>query len=314
MRQPSQSGPFLSAVVPCYNEEASLPELHRRLSAALAAATPDYEIVLINDGSRDQTWPVLCSLAVTDPHLVCVNLSRNHGHQLALSAGLSLCRGQRILVVDADLQDPPELLPQLMQLMDQGADVVYGQRMARDGESVFKKLSAWMFYRLLNFFTEVDIPKDAGDFRLMSRRVLDVFNSMPENFRFIRGMISWVGFKQVPLQYHRPPRAAGETQYTLAKMLRFAFDGITSFSVRPLRFAPLLRSLAVCWRTRSAGLHARSLLSNPHGAWMDQSDDGGSALQRAAISVSRVDRRVSRPSLHRSQAPPVIRGAGCGSR
>jgi len=227
----------LSAVAPCYNEASVLPEFHRRISAACRTVTPDYEIVLVNDGSSDGTWPAMLMLAQADSHVVALDLSRNHGHQLALSAGLSCCRGQRIFIIDVDLQDPPEALPAMMELADEGFDVVYGKRTSRAGESVFKRVTAFVFYRLLNLFTEEHIPEDTGDFRLITRRVLDVFNSMPENHRFIRGMISWVGFRQTPYLYDRAPRLAGHTKYTFRRMLRFAVDAITSFSVKPLRLA-----------------------------------------------------------------------------
>jgi dolichol-phosphate mannosyltransferase len=167
--------------------------------------------------------------------VVAVNLSRNHGHQLALTAGLSVCRGERVLVIDADLQDPPELLSDMMVLMDEGADVVYGQRVTRAGESWFKRTTAAVFYRLLSNITDVPIPVDTGDFRLISRRALDVLNAMPEPHRFVRGMVSWIGFKQVPLKYERAKRFAGETKYPLHKMVRFAVDAITGFSIQPLR-------------------------------------------------------------------------------
>lgn len=226
----------LSVVVPCYNEEACIPELVRRLQAACESATPHYEIVLVNDGSRDGTWHLIEAHARTS-RVVGVNLSRNHGHQLALTAGLSVCSGDRILIIDADLQDPPELLGGMMALMDDGADVVYGQRLQREGETLFKKATASLFYRLLAQLTETQIPLDTGDFRLISRRALDVFLSMPEHYRFVRGMISWIGLKQVPIAYKRDARFAGETQYPFYKMLRFALDAITGFSIRPLRLA-----------------------------------------------------------------------------
>jgi dolichol-phosphate mannosyltransferase len=227
----------LSAVAPCYNEAAVLVEFHRRMSAACASVTDDYEIVLVNDGSSDASWPVLLSLAAQDPHVVAINLSRNHGQPLALTAGLAYCRGERILIIDADLQDPPEFLPEMMALCGHDADIVYGKRRSRAGESIFKRLTAFLFYRVLNLFTDQYIPEDTGDFRLITRRVLDVLNSMPENHRFVRGMISWVGFQQVPFLYDRAPRFAGKTKYALGKMFRFALDAITSFSVRPLRLA-----------------------------------------------------------------------------
>lgn len=233
--------PRLSVVSPCYNEEGSLAELHRRLSAACRGEVgEDYEIVLVDDGSADRTRSIIADLCASDPHIVGVILSRNHGHQLALSAGLHVCRGQRILIIDADLQDPPELLGPMMKLMDEGADVVYGQRRVRRGEPPFKKLSAALFYRLLNSLVDIEIPFDAGDFRLMSRRTLDELNRMPEQHRFIRGMVSWIGFRQVPLRYERQQRFAGETKYPLRKMLRFAFDAISGFSIVPLRIATYL--------------------------------------------------------------------------
>lgn len=230
----------LSVVAPCYNEEQSLLEFHRRVSAVCRRVGLAYEIVLVNDGSRDGTWEKMRTLARQDRHLACVNLARNHGHQLALTAGLSVCRGQRILVIDADLQDPPELLPDMLKKMDEGVEVVYGQRRKRAGETFFKQASAAMFYRLIARLATVPIPRDTGDFRLMSRRVLDAFLAMPERHRFIRGMVSWIGFRQEPLLYDRDPRFAGETKYTLGKMLKFATDAVTSFSIKPLQWASYL--------------------------------------------------------------------------
>ncbi|RRD25671.1 glycosyltransferase [Brucellaceae bacterium VT-16-1752] len=229
---------MLSVVVPCYNEEDGLPELYRRVTAICREHVGDaYELVLVNDGSRDKTWAVMCALTERDKRVVAVNLSRNHGHQLALSAGLELSRGDRILVLDADLQDPPELMPKMMERMDAGCDVVFGQRIKRDGETVFKKASAFVFYRLLNKIVDIDIPPDTGDFRLMSRKALDVLISMPEHHRFIRGMVSWIGMRQEAVPYEREARFTGETKYPLNKMIRFAIDAITGFSIWPLRMA-----------------------------------------------------------------------------
>jgi polyisoprenyl-phosphate glycosyltransferase len=229
----------LSIVIPCYNEEACLDELYRRVSAvAMAVAGDDHEIVLINDGSKDATWTAMQRLAATNSRLVAINLSRNHGHQLALTAGLDLACGDHILILDADLQDPPELLPDMLATMKaDSADVVYAVRRARAGEGFAKKASAALFYRLLARLTDTDIPLDTGDFRLMTRRALDAFLSLPEQARFIRGMVAWIGFRQVPFAYDRAERHAGETHYPLAKMLRLAFDAITGFSTAPLRFA-----------------------------------------------------------------------------
>jgi len=230
---------LLSIVVPCFNEEACLRALYDRLTAsARAAVGSDYEIVLVNDGSRDRTWTMMRQLAAEDPHLLALNLSRNHGHQLALTAGLDLCAGEKILVIDADLQDPPELLAAMLETMcESDADVVYGVRKSRRGDTAFKRATAHGFYRLLSRATEVDIPLDTGDFRLMSRRALDALLAMPEQARFIRGMVAWIGFRQVPFAYDRDERFAGETKYPLKKMVRFALDALTGFSSAPLKLA-----------------------------------------------------------------------------
>jgi len=229
----------LSIVVPCYNEQECLAALHQRLTAsARKAAGEDYELVLVNDGSNDRTWHMMRELAAKDPRLVAIDLSRNHGHQLALTAGLDLCKGARILIIDADLQDPPELLGDMLETMRrEEADVIYGVRSSRAGETRFKRATAHAFYRMLSRATDVDIPVDAGDFRLMSRRALDALLAMPEQARFIRGMVAWIGFKQVPFAYKRDERFAGVTKYPMRKMVRFAFDALTGFSSAPLKLA-----------------------------------------------------------------------------
>jgi polyisoprenyl-phosphate glycosyltransferase len=246
----------LSVVVPCYNEESVIPEFyHRVTNVCRKTLGDDYELVLVNDGSQDSTWPMLQNLAKKDPRVVAIDLSRNHGHQLALSAGLSLARGARILVLDCDLQDPPELLPDMMRAMDKGADVVFGQRTEREGEGWFKKIAAMAFYRLLLRLTDVPIPPDTGDFRLMSRRVVDALLEMPEYHRFIRGMVAWIGFRQVPIHYRREPRFAGRTKYPLGKMLNLATDAITGFSVLPLRFSFYL-AIVFLLIAAALGIHA----------------------------------------------------------
>ena len=276
----SSPEPDLSVVVPCFDEASSLRELYRRLTT-VCGQIGDFEVVLVNDGSRDATWNVMLELANMDPRLTLINLSRNHGHQLALTAGLRFARGKRILIIDADLQDPPELLPDMMKLMDDGADVVFGQRRRREGESSFKKLTAKFFYRLLRHMTDVDIPADTGDFRLMSRRSLDVLNSMPEQSRFIRGMVSWIGLKQVPLLYDREPRFAGQTKYPLLKMVRFAIDAISGFSIVPLRVASVAGAIM-------AGI-SLTLLSYTMGAWLlGQTVVGWTSLSTIVLSVSSV--------------------------
>ncbi|MDE8651512.1 glycosyltransferase family 2 protein [Novosphingobium sp. H3SJ31-1] len=230
--------PALSVVVPCYNEEAVLDTLEARLAAVCAAQFGDsYEILLVNDGSRDRTWNVICALAERNPRVVGLDLSRNHGHQLAVTAGLHLSRGDLVLIIDADLQDPPELLSRMVARIAEGYDVVYGKRTHRHGESAFKRGTASLFYKLLNRLADHEIPLDTGDFRLMTRRVVDQLNAMPEHFRFIRGMVSWIGFNQTAIEYERDPRLAGETHYPLYRMIRLALDAITSFSTLPLRIA-----------------------------------------------------------------------------
>ena len=228
----------LSVVIPCYNELDGMGELHRRVTAACEAQVGTaYEIVLVIDGATDGTREAIFSLAQIDSHIVAIDLSRNYGHQIALTAGLEFCRGDRILVLDADLQDPPELLGPMMARMDEGFDVVYGQRIKREGESWFKKSSAALFYRLLRRMVDIDIAADTGDFRLMNRRTLDHLNAMPERYRFIRGIVNWIGLKQTAFHYHRQARFAGTTHYPLRKMLLLAIDAVTSFSTAPLRFA-----------------------------------------------------------------------------
>lgn len=239
----------LTIVAPAFNEEESLPDFHRRVTAAAqAVAGDDYRIVVVDDGSKDRTFEILRALAASDRHLTAVRLSRNFGHQIALSAGLALCRGDYVFIIDADLQDPPELLAEMMALAErEQADVVYGKRRQRSGETRFKKTSASLFYRVLGRLSDIDIPADTGDFRLVKRRVVDILNAMPERDRFTRGLVSWIGLKQIAFEYDRDARHYGTTHYPLRKMLHFAAAAITSFSVRPLRiasYAGLVASLA----------------------------------------------------------------------
>lgn len=236
--------PALSVVIPCYNEEGGIgPLLARLLPACEGSFGRSYEVILIDDGSKDQTWPEIRASAERNSNIVGLKLSRNYGHQKSLSAGLKQVRGTYIFVLDADLQDPPELLPQMLHLAKQGSDVVYGQRRERAGETWFKRKSAAWFYQILSKLSDVQIPKDTGDFRLMTRRVVDLLNSMPESHRFIRGMVSWVGFRQEALLYDRDERFVGETHYPLKKMLSFAADALTSFSIVPLRVASIFGAL-----------------------------------------------------------------------
>ena len=230
----------LSVVIPIYNEEANIGEVHRRLTAILAAMSlpGGYELVFVNDGSRDHSLPLLLELATRDPkHVRYLSFSRNFGHQIAVTAGLDRAQGQAVVIIDADLQDPPELIPQLYAQLQQGYEVVYARRRSRQGESIAKKLTAKWFYRILRAMTHIEIPVDTGDFRIISRKVVLALRQMPEQNKFLRGQISWIGYRQTYVEYDRAERAGGVTGYTYGKMLRFALDGITAFSDVPLKAA-----------------------------------------------------------------------------
>jgi dolichol-phosphate mannosyltransferase len=208
-----------------------------RVLGVVKPVCKDFEIILVDDGSKDATWLCISVASRDDARIRGIRLARNFGHQIALSAGLHAAQGDRIFIIDADLQDPPELLSKMMAALDAGADVAYGRRVSRGGESPLKLATAFAFYRFINWLSDIEIPKDTGDFRLVSRRALDAVLSMPEKHRFLRGMFAWVGFQQVPIDYDRAERFAGETKYPFAAMMRFAVTAITSFSVRPLRLA-----------------------------------------------------------------------------
>jgi len=231
--------PVLSVVVPLYNEEGNVAPLLERVGALTdrLAGAFDFEIVLVNDGSTDGTLAAIRGQMRRRPHIVLVNLSRNFGHQLAATAGIEIARGDAVILMDGDLQDPPELVDAFVRKWREGYDVVYAVRRSRQGESRFKVVTARAFYRIIKRLTKVAIPLDTGDFRLMSRRVVEVLRRSPERHRFLRGMVSWVGFNQVAVEYDRDVRHTGKTKYPLPKMIRFAMDGITSFSDIPLRFA-----------------------------------------------------------------------------
>lgn len=237
----------ISVVAPCYNEEDVFGELVKRLKAVLEGLGLPYEIVLVDDGSSDGTWHMMDELRRNDPAVKVIRLSRNFGHQIALTCGLDQAQGQVVLIIDADLQDPPELLPAMLQRWQEGYDVVYGQRTKRDGEGPMKRLLAFSFYRLISRITKTNIPRDTGDFRLLDRSALDALLSLREKHRFIRGMVSWIGFRQVPIGYQRPERFAGQTKYPVRKSLLLAFDAITSFSYAPLRFASYLGAALSCF-------------------------------------------------------------------
>lgn len=229
--------PEISIVVPAYNEEAVIRESYARIKRVMDAQGIAYEMVFVDDGSRDNTPDILASLAARDPNVKVVGFSRNFGHQIAVSAGLDHAAGDAVVIIDGDLQDPPEVIPEMIARWREGYDVVYGKRIKREGESAFKKVTAFVFYRFLRSMSGQAIPLDTGDFRLMDRRVADVIRSMPEKSRFLRGMVSWVGFRQAPVEYVRAERFAGESKYPLRKMLKLAGDGIASFSSKPLKIA-----------------------------------------------------------------------------
>jgi dolichol-phosphate mannosyltransferase len=232
--------PLLSVIVPCFNEEEGVGACHGRLTTVLSGITDAYEVLYIDDGSTDNTAQLLQSIHEKDAHAVVLRLSRNFGHQPAVSAGLDATRGQAVVIIDADLQDPPELIPEMVKLWQSGYQVVYGIRQSRQGESAFKLWTAKGFYRLINRLSDIDIPLDTGDFRLLDDVVVTALRAMPERHRLLRGMASWIGYSQVGLPYHRSERFAGTTKYPLKKMLSLAADGIISFSTVPLQLMSIL--------------------------------------------------------------------------
>lgn len=235
-----KDAPTISVIVPCFNEEAGLAACYDRLRAVLEGTGETYELVFVDDGSKDSTAVLLWQLEERDARVRPLYLSRNFGHQVAVSAGLEAVRGQATVIIDADLQDPPELIPKMIALWRAGNQVVYGVRESRTGETKFKLWTARMFYVAINKLSDVDIPLDTGDFRLLDRCVVEAFRRMPERHRLLRGMSSWIGYTQVGIEYHRDKRFAGETKYPLKKMLGLAADGIVSFSTVPLRFVTLI--------------------------------------------------------------------------
>ena len=232
---------LISVVIPCYNEEEVIAATVDRLQAMTKEIGGyRFELIFVDDGSADKTITILQELAETVPDIRIVALARNFGHQIAVTAGIDATRGDAVVLIDADLQDPPEVIPEMIARWEEGYEVVYGTRKSRPGESAFKLTTARMFYRVINRLSEIPIPLDTGDFRLMDRTVVDVLKSMPERHRFVRGMVAWVGFRQLELPYERAKRFAGESKYPLRKMVAFALDGIISFSSKPLRIAMTL--------------------------------------------------------------------------
>lgn len=238
---------MISVVVPMYYEELVANECYIRLKQVLNDIPyMSHEIIFINDGSRDKTISILKNIAKDDKSVKIIDLSRNFGHQAAVTAGLVNCIGDAVVIIDADLQDPPELIKDMISKWEEGNEVVYGKRRIRVGERKFKLITAKYFYKVLSFMSNIEIPKDTGDFRLIDKKIVDAFKEMPEQNRFIRGMISWIGFKQTYIEYDRDERFAGETKYPLKKMVKFACDAIVSFSTKPLKLTTLFGSITIC--------------------------------------------------------------------
>lgn len=249
----------VSVVIPMYYEEEVAQECYNRMVTILDKLDNyEYEIIFVNDGSKDKTLEILEKIASKDENVKVISFSRNFGHQAAVTAGIKEVTGDAVVIIDADLQDPPELIPDMLKYWEEGNEVIYGKRKTRKGESAFKLLTAKMFYKTLNALSDVEIPKDTGDFRLVDRKVIDVVNSMPEHNKFLRGLFSWVGFKQMPYEYERQERFAGKTKYPLKKMLKLASDGIIGFSTKPLK---LVGGLGIITIIISIGILIYSLIS-----------------------------------------------------
>ena len=236
----------VSIVIPMYYEEKVAEECYKRVKENLEKLENyEHEIIFVNDGSKDKTLEILEEIAKNDKNVKIISFSRNFGHQAAVTAGLQYVTGDAIVIMDADLQDPPELIPDMLKLWEEGNEVIYGKRKSREGESAFKLFTAKMFYKTLNALSDVEIPKDTGDFRLVDRKVVDTINALPEHNKFLRGLFSWVGYKQTPFEYERKERFAGETKYPLKKMLKLASDGIVSFSTKPLKLVGVLGIISI---------------------------------------------------------------------
>ncbi len=227
----------ISAIVPSYNEEKNVPLIYKRLTDTLSQISDKYEIIFVNDCSKDSTLSVIKQISEKDSHVKYISFSRNFGHQIAVSAGLDMCKGKAVVIIDGDLQDPPELILEMYKKYQEGYKVVYAKRKTREGETWFKKATAKIFYRILAAMTSIEIPVDVGDFRLIDKVVVKHLKNMPEKSKYLRGQISWIGYKQTFVEYHRDARLYGKTNYPLKKMIRLALDGITAFSDKPLKMA-----------------------------------------------------------------------------
>jgi dolichol-phosphate mannosyltransferase len=277
-----KSGIEISFVIPLYNEEENFNQLTGRLNSLLDSLPYSIEVVLVNDGSRDNTPVLMNNLALSDTRYQCVFLSRNHGHQLALTAGLSVARASRaVLILDGDLQDPPELIPEFMAKLDEGYDVIYGVRKKRK-ESLIKRIAYWSYYRLMNGIAQIDLPLDSGDFGMISRKALNYLNAMPEQSRYIRGMRTWIGFRQIGIEYERSARFAGETKYSWKKLFELAYSGIFNFSSFPVKFITRLGIMSLI----IAGFYLLYVLTLKF--FFDGVPDGYTSLIAAIIMFSGV--------------------------
>jgi polyisoprenyl-phosphate glycosyltransferase len=260
---------YFSIVIPIYNEQETLPELYIRITQVMKEVSKPYELIFVNDGSCDRSLEILRELHAKDSYVKFVSLSRNFGHQVAISAGVNFARGRAVVIMDGDLQDPPEVILLLIAKWQEGYDVVYAVRKKRQGEELLKVLAYKLFYRIIKKLTHIDIPLDTGDFRIISRRVVDALKLIPERNRFVRGLTSWVGFKQIGIEYIRHARFAGNTKYSWSKLVRLAFDGITSFSFVPLQLATYLGFFvsALCIIYALHAIYARFFMNAPPEGW-----------------------------------------------
>lgn len=303
-----RNSPDLSLIIPVYNEEGNLLPLYQRILAAIEIEITSFEIIFVNDGSSDSSIQIIQKIAEKDKRVHYMDLSRNFGHQVAVTAGLENCSGKKAIIMDADLQDPPEIIPQLLQKAKEGFEVVYARRKSRKGENFFKKITANFFYRILARITTIDIPLDTGDFRLIDKKVIDVLKQMPEQQKFLRGQIAWAGFNQGYIEFDRDPRHSGKTNYSLRKMIRFAFDGISSFSDLPLKIATISGFICsgIAFLLILYTLHSRLILKDFEKGWASEMLSilfiGG--IQLIAIGI--IGEYISRISVNVKNRPLYV--------
>ena len=300
--------PILSVVAPCFNEEGVLHELYRRIGQVLDGSGESWELVLVNDGSRDRTPEIMRELHAQDERVKVVDFARNFGHQIAVTAGMDYAQGDAVVLIDADLQDPPELILEMLAKWREGYEVVYAIRAERKGETWFKEFTAKMFYRIIYKITDIDIPMDTGDFRLMDRKVVNALKTMHEKHRFMRGMSVWVGFRQTGVKYVRAERYAGETKYPLKKMLKFAMDGITSFSYFPLQLATYIGFVAALLAVLGIIITIILRLSGSQTRFFGPGDHPGQCVVpgRCAVDLPGHPRRVPGADLRRGEGTAAV--------